>query len=170
MKTQTNNLKKIAATACAALLIATGSYSQSDAGYSESELTLVNLETLVSLTEKAIMYNAPAVPESEVYYAEFERLNALADATEASLKYEAPEADENEVTVEKERLEWLAAATEASLKYEAPAADENEVTVEKERLEWLASATEASLKYNAPEADENSSVENQNVTMIASTK
>jgi len=172
MKTQTNNLKKIAATACAALLIATGSYTQSDAGYkNDAELvSLVNLETLVSITEKSIRYNAPAVPESEVYYAEFERLNALADATEASLKYEAPEADENEVTVEKERLEWLAAATEASLKYEAPAADENEVTVEKERLEWLASATEASLKYNAPEADENSSVENQNVTMIASTK
>ncbi len=127
MKTQTNHLKKIAATACAALLIATGSYSQSDAGYSESELiSLVNLETLVSLTEKAIMYNAPAVPESEVYYVEFERLNALADATEASLKYEAPEADENEVTVEKERLEWLASATEASLKYNAPDVDENQ--------------------------------------------
>ncbi|MBN1791457.1 MAG: hypothetical protein JW830_13225 [Bacteroidales bacterium] len=127
MKTQTNNLKKIAATAFAALLIATVSYTQSDAGYNESELvSLVNLETLVSLTEKAIMYNAPAVPESEVYYAEFERLNDMVNATEASLKYEAPEADENEVTVEKERLEWLAVATEASLKYNAPEADENQ--------------------------------------------
>ncbi|MBN1791852.1 MAG: hypothetical protein JW830_15235 [Bacteroidales bacterium] len=141
MKTQTNNLKKIAATACVALLIATGSYTQSDAGYSDSELvSLVNLETLISLAEKSIRYTAPAIAESEVYYAEFERLNTLAEATEASLKYEAP------------------------------AADVNEVTVEKERLEWLASATEASLKYNAPEADNFNEIENQNVTMIASTK
>ena len=171
MKTQTNNLKKIAATACAALLIATGSYTQSDAGYSDAELvSLVNLETLVSLTEKAIMYSAPAVAESEVYYAEFERLNGLAEATEASLVYEAPEADNADVAPVMERLEWLTAATEASLKYEAPAADVNEVAVEKERLEWLASATEASLKYNAPEADETSSTEYQNVTMFVSAK
>ena len=171
MKTQTNNFKKIAATACAALLIATGSYTQSDAGYSNSELvSLVNLETLISLTENSIRYIAPAVAESEVYYAEFERLNALTEATEASLKYEAPEAEDADVAPAMERLEVFAAATEASLKYEAPAADVNEVTVEKERLEWLASATEASLKYNAPEADNFNEIENQNVIMIASTK
>ncbi len=129
MKTQTNNFKKIAATACAALLIATVSFSQSDAGYSEAEMvSLASLENLVSLTEKEIMYNAPAVPESEVYYAEFERLNNLAEATEASLKYEAPEADDVDIAPVMERLDWLAAATVASLKYEAPAADVNEVS------------------------------------------
>ena len=172
MKTQTNNFKKIAATACAALIITAGSFTQSAAGNtSDADLvSLVNLETLVSLTEKAIMYSAPAVAESEVYYAEFERLNGLAEATEASLVYEAPEADNADIAPVMESLERLTTATAASLKYEAPAADMNEVAVEKERLEWLASATEASLKYNAPEADETISTENQNVTIFVCAK
>ena len=147
MKTQTINFKKTAATACAALLIATGSYTQSDAGIS------ADLENLIAHAEKSVRYTAPSVPASEVYVVEMERLNALAEATEASLKYEAPAADENEVAVEMERLEWLTATTEASLKYEAPSVDEDNVTVEKERLEWLAASTEASLRYNAPDAD-----------------
>jgi hypothetical protein len=129
MKTQTNNFKKIAATACAALLITAGSFTQSAAGNTGDAalVSLANLETIVSLTEKSIRYTAPAVAASEVYYAEFERLNGLAEATEANLVYEAPEADDADVAPGMERLEWLAAATEASLKYEAPAADVNEV-------------------------------------------
>lgn len=129
MKTQTNNFKKIAATACAAVLFTAGSFTHSAAANTGDAtlVSLVNLETIVSLTEKTIRYTAPAVAASEVYYAEFERLNGLAEATEANLVYEAPEADDADVAPVMVRLEWIATATEASLKYEAPAADVNEV-------------------------------------------
>jgi hypothetical protein len=171
MKTQMNNLKKLALTACAILLIATGSYTQPGTG-NQSNIELVSpvsLESLMSFTEESIRYMAPAVPESEAFSAEFERLDILAVATEASLKYEAPEVNDADVSAEMERLEWMAAATEASLKYEAPAV--NDVTPEMERLEWLAAATEASLKYNAPEVNDGNVTGNatQNTTMFAST-
>ena len=169
MKTQTNNLKKIA-TACAALLIVAGSYSQPNAG-NQSNMNLVSiagLETFISLTEASVKYVAPSVPASEVFYAEFERLEMLAANTEASVKYAAPEVNDADVTSEMERMEVFAAATEASLKYEAP--EVNDVTPEMERMECLAAATEASLKYKAPQVNEISETENtiQSITMFAS--
>jgi len=170
MKTQKINFKKLAATVCAALFIATGSFTQSDAGTQSDveHVSLASLETLMSLTENSIQYAAPALPASEAYYAEFERLNVLAAATEESVKYEAPEVNDADVAAEFERLDLLAAAAEASMKYEAPEVNDTDLTAEFERLDVLAAATEASIRYNAPEADENINNINQNEIMLVS--
>jgi hypothetical protein len=170
MKTQTNNLKKTATTAIAALFIATGSYTQPNDGDlgSTERVSLTALETLMNLTEASARYIAPAVPESEAFYAEFERLDMLAAGTEDLVKYEAPEINDADATSEMERMEVLVAATEASMRYEAPVIQD--VTPELERMEWLAAVTEASLKYQAPEANEIIEGENsnENADMFAS--
>jgi hypothetical protein len=160
MKTKMNisNLKKVAITACVALVMTTGSFTQLRAECYENEkvTSLVRLESFMNNTEQSIRYTAPDVPETEVVSAEVERLENLAEIIEISLKYTALAVDEAEATApELERLEMLAVATEASLKYVAPAADgANAVSPELERLEILAVTAEASLKYKAPEVME----------------
>jgi len=123
MKTKVN-MKKLAVTAFAALVITTGSFTQSNPG-NDNLASLIRLETLMSLTEHAIRYTAPAENESTDFAAAAERLEMLAAATEASMKYTAPAFDQVEVvTPEMERLEMLAAVTEASIKYQAPKVNE----------------------------------------------
>ena len=129
MKTKMNisNLKKLAVTICATLLITTGSYTQPNTeGFGkEKMISLASLEVIMSLTEQSIRYAAPAIQETEDVSVEMERLEMLAGMTEASLKYKAPAVDEaEEIAPELARLEMLAVATEASLKYKAPAADD----------------------------------------------
>jgi hypothetical protein len=125
MRTNINNsnLKKLALTAAAAMVIATGSFAQS-ASY---DLTaLMSLETIMVATEHAIRYVAPEVNEAEEFSAAAGRLEMLANSTLAALKYAAPGAEEDVAPVIS-RLDVLAAATETSLKYEAPAHEVNEV-------------------------------------------
>jgi len=153
MKTQMINFKKLAATVIAALLISTGSYTQPNSGNTDL-VSLVNLESIISLTEESLRYVAPAVPESEAYFAEFERLDNMAAAAEVSLRYEAPAVNDADVTDELERMDCLTDATEASLRYAAPVATETDVTPEMSRLDFLAAATEASSRYAAPAVDE----------------
>ena len=142
MKTKTNisNLKKLALTAAAALVVSAGSFAQSNNGNAAANelVSLVSLKAIMTATEQAIRYVAPEVNESEEFFAAAERLEMLANNTEAGLKYAAPEAEE-EI---------------------APVID---------RLNMMADATEASLQYNAPEVSENSDfqVENENEVMLA---
>jgi len=158
MKTKTNNLKKLALTACSTLVIAAGTFAQPNPeAYARVDMiSLASLEAIMVSTEQAIQYVAPAVQGTFDATAEFERMDVLADATEANLVYAAPAAEEtaNEI----ESLDVLADATEVSLAYVAPEAEESIAVVETERLNVLADATEASLKYVAPEADEKTAV------------
>lgn len=154
MKTKTNNLKKLALTACSALVIAAGTFAQPhpEAYAKVDMISLATLEALMVSTEQAIQYVAPADQGTFDATAEFGNLDVLANATEANMVYVAPAAEEtaNEI----ESLDVLADATEASLKYVAPEADEKTAVIEMERLDVLADATEASLEYNAPTAIE----------------
>jgi hypothetical protein len=164
MKTKMNlsNLKKLVLTACFAVAMITGTYTQPNGGFAKANLmVLSSLEALMVSVEQSVRYVAPAELENYDVSAEMERLEALAAASEESLKYVAPLAEEAaENALEMERLEMLADATEASLKYVAPAAEETEtVSGEMERLDILAAATEASLQYRAPEVFENSNFE-----------
>ena len=122
-----SNLKKLAITACAALVMTAGSFTQLRAEDHKNEYltSLTRLENFVAMTELSLKYEAPEGEEADAVAPELERLEMLAAATEASLKYVAPAVDEADAaTPELERLEMLAAATEASLKYTAPEADE----------------------------------------------
>jgi hypothetical protein len=197
MKTKTNNLKKLALTACSALVIATGTFTQPNPEVfaKVDMISLASLEALMVSTEQAIQYVAPADLGTFDATAEFGRLDVLADATETNLKYEAPAAEEtaNEIerldvlvdatevsleyvapevedaaVIEMDRLNVLADATEASLKYVAPAVDENTAVIELERLDVLADATEASLEYVAPNAEETENAVNE--MMLANAK
>ena len=171
MKTKTNisNLKKMALTAAAALVISAGSLAQSNKGSAAANelVSLVSLKAIMTATEQAIRYVAPEVNESEEFFAAAERLEMLANNTEAGLKYVAPEAAEDVAPVI-DRLNVLAAATEDGLKYAAPEAEE-EIAPVIDRLNMMADATEATLQYNAPEVAENSNfqVENENEVMLA---
>lgn len=134
-KVNTNNMKKVAVTMCAALVMTTGSFIQANTGNrANNNLTsLISLESIMTLTEQSIRYIAPAVSESDEISDEMESLELLAGAIEASIRYEAPAAEEaEEVTPVLERLEKLAAATEITLKYEAPQV--NDVDVADENL------------------------------------
>jgi hypothetical protein len=160
MKTQKNisNLKKLAATAFAVLIMTVGSFTQLRAAGNESaEIeSLSRLENTMKSIEQSVRYTAPSVNETEELSAGMVRLEMVALATEAMLKYEAPAVEETEAIADiAERLEMIAAATEASLKYEAPVVDYTEtVAPELERLEMTADATVATLRYEAPAVDE----------------
>jgi hypothetical protein len=129
MKTKMNisNLKKLAVTACAVLMMTAGSFTQLRAAGNESAdlASLSRLENAMISIEQSVRYTAPSVNETEELFAGMERLEMVALATEAMLKYEAPAVEETEAIADiAERLEMIAAATEASLKYKAPAVDE----------------------------------------------
>lgn len=150
MKTQMNiNLKKMALTAFAALVITVGSFEQPRTGSFNSEAiaSLVNLESLMVLTEQNIRYIAPAAGETEAdaFTAAQERLEMLTSATEASLRYDAPSVDALEQEgAAWERLELLAGATEATLQYSAPMVNDNyetEINPESEDEIMLADKT-----------------------------
>jgi uncharacterized protein involved in tolerance to divalent cations len=125
MKTKMNisNLKKVAITACVALVMITGSFTQLRAEGRENQYmtSQTRLENLMNNMEQSVRYTVPEVPETEVVSAEMEGLENLALIIEASLKYNAPAADgANAVSPELERLEMLAVTAEAFLKYQAP--------------------------------------------------
>ena len=134
----TANFKKLALTAAAALVITTGSFTQS----ANNDLTaLASLETIMTATEHAIRYVAPEVNDAEEFFAAAERLELLANNTEAGLKYAAPEAEE-EIAPVIDRLNMMADATEASLQYNAPEVSENsDFQVENENEVMLAHYT-----------------------------
>jgi len=122
-KLNMNNIKKVAATVCAALIMTAGSLTQANSGNCANKnlTSLISLESVMTLTEQSIRYIAPAVSETEAVSAEMENLEILAGVIEASIRYEAPSVEEaDEVAPVLERLEMMAAATEIALKYEAP--------------------------------------------------
>jgi hypothetical protein len=162
MKTNVNiiNLKKVAVTFCAALVLTSGSFTQPnpDENANAEMVAAARMEARMNETEHAVRFVAPSVSEIT---SEMERLNALAESTEVSLKYEAPVAEN---TPELERLEALACNTEAALQYVAPALSEEEFVIpELERLDMLVAATEASIRFMAPDADEKPAFDHGNV-------
>ena len=93
-----NNLKKLAITACTALLISAGSVTLLHAEGNKNEYlaSLVRLETFMNNTEHSVMYTVPAIHGTDEVSAEMERLEMLAALTEASLKYTAPVVEDHD--------------------------------------------------------------------------
>jgi hypothetical protein len=125
MKTKNNisNLKKMAVTIAATMVLTTSTFAGSTSSKNEM-VSASRLESLMTATEQSIRFVAPAEESQEVFYA-VEELNALAETTEASVKYVAPAAEEEteEVAVAIEGLDRLASVTEAAVAFKAPRAD-----------------------------------------------
>ena len=124
MKTNINisNLKKVALTFFASLVLTSGSYIQANpnAKVHDEMIAAARLEARMAATEHEVRFTAPAVVEIT---GEMERLNALAESTETALRYDAPAA---EPAPEMERLDILAGITETALQFVAPAVADEE--------------------------------------------
>jgi hypothetical protein len=138
MKTKINisNLKKLAVSACSALVITTGSYTQPNPDINKNEelVSMVRLEALMNSVEQTVRFVAPSVSDTYVYEKPevsdeiekaYENLEMLADLTEAVIKYKAPAVEDAEkVSPELERLDILANAIEESIRFKAPSVNE----------------------------------------------
>jgi len=153
MKTQTNisNLKKMAVTACAAIVMTIGTYAQpSPEKQMNDEMIAMNrLSVVMDRTEESLRYNAPAPAETEETDAAISRLDALTAMNESAVAYSAPEVVET--VAEMSRLDDQVYALEAAILYKAPAAD-GDVIIEEElaRLDSLIDHNEALLVFHAP--------------------
>ncbi len=156
MKTQmkNSNLKKMAITALASLVLSTGSFTQSGKGFTDSknDAALVRLESFMSRTEQSLRYIAPATAATEDVSAEIASLDEFVDNTINSLKYEATAYSENnETLMALESLDKFTASNEEALKYRAPSTDDfSAIAPEMQSLDDFNAKMEASLKYKAP--------------------
>jgi hypothetical protein len=120
MKTTNNNrnASRMATVICAAIVLGTCAWAQSDAGSNNAGIddAYARLENLMVRTEVAIQYVAPSVSDDEVFEA-IERMELLAQETEKSLRYEAPEIVTADLDEAVKRLELLASKTENEIKY-----------------------------------------------------
>lgn len=149
-----SNLKKMAITALASMVLSTGSFTQSGKGFNDSknEAALAHLESFMSKSEQSLRYIAPATAATEDVSAEIASLDEFVDNTISSLKYEANAYSENnETLMALESLDKLTASNEVTLKYRAPATDVfSGIAPEIQSLDEFNAEMEASLKYKAP--------------------
>jgi hypothetical protein len=119
------NLKKMAVTVCSALVLTTGSFTQSNAHVDDELNSMIRLEAFMNSVEHSAKFVALLADETDEITPAMERLEILAGCTQVSLQYTAPAAEENEELVSAiERLEMLAASTEKNISFKAPLTDE----------------------------------------------